>query len=616
MVFGKVQRHHTVSTNSGNRRNEDAIMNEASLKAAQAIFKKHSSVSTNEAPQEKQNPTPARPIRRAVTVNTSMRPASKANGKVSVVRALQVTHSPPNEEKNGPSLSARQAAARAQRESAIIESHLRLPENDSIFSFSRADNKGRLSRSNSGSGSIKSGTSQRSSSSASFEDIISKLQANSSSSAAAAAASLSKSYFASRSQDCFSMSNSSSEDLRSRVGRHSPVDPRATRANQATSRNVVSKTAPRRVPPPNADNSLGDAPSRHLNLNYTSQNKSEGLFSDSETSGYGLSDDYKQDSISLSPDPTSTSTPTEVDSKKMPYEALNKMPGQVKYQGTLPDLIPNHRRDKKRGKIRSVFYRKRRSTGSEQNRSDVFHNNDFALVKTGQPVRFRTTMRKSSNDQPDSPARSSDESDQYESSSEGEQFDNQKKKIKKGHKSRIRKRIKKASGHNHVDKRSFNEDKPWKHHIDVGFVTQPERKRYEAMWVTNRNCYLSLLSWWNPETTTVPEDGLILNLVVYDIWSRSNLPQDKLAAIYDMVDIRKDGTLSRASFLVGMWLVDQSLYGRKLPTKIEKRVWDSVDRYVINVPQDPQIGQEKKTSPNLIKDEIKTLKNDLKRVQL
>lgn len=71
----------------------------------------------------------------------------------------------------------------------------------------------------------------------------------------------------------------------------------------------------------------------------------------------------------------------------------------------------------------------------------------------------------------------------------------------------------------------------------------------------------------------LPEEGLILNLVVFEIWKRSYLNNELLCQIYNMVDTRKDGTLTRQSFLVGMWLVDQCLYGRKLPKELNKNVW-------------------------------------------
>lgn len=177
--------------------------------------------------------------------------------------------------------------------------------------------------------------------------------------------------------------------------------------------------------------------------------------------------------------------------------------------------------------------------------------------------------------------------------------------------------------HHSSSRKKFNEDKPWKSHKDLDFLTERERKRYEAMWVSNRFRYLNLLSWWPSETSTgadndededsvsktnipveLPEEGLILNLVVQQIWCRSNLPNNLLADIYDRVDTRQDGTLDRRSFVVGMWLVDQCLYGRKLPNMVDQKVWESADRYMVTVTQKARRRQ--------LKEEIRNIKRENK----
>ncbi|KAL3234456.1 Increased rDNA silencing protein 4 [Nakaseomyces bracarensis] len=196
---------------------------------------------------------------------------------------------------------------------------------------------------------------------------------------------------------------------------------------------------------------------------------------------------------------------------------------------------------------------------------------------------------------------------------------------------------------NNKNNRRFDEDKPWKSHKDVGFITEPERKRYEAMWVSNRYLYLNLLPWWpkdevenevdevdssitapsapcdseEDEVTklllSLPNDGLMLNLVAKDIWERSNLPNDLLRQIYNMVDTRKDGTLNRESFLVGMWLVDQCLYGRKLPQEVDPKVWASVDKWVLNVVNSTMMtALEKKQKKKMMKRELKNIKKEQK----
>lgn len=256
-------------------------------------------------------------------------------------------------------------------------------------------------------------------------------------------------------------------------------------------------------------------------------------------------------------------------------------------------------------------------------------------------------------------------------------------------------------------KRSFNEDKPWKHHVDAVKLTDSERKRYEGMWAANRGSHIPYLF---PEEVDDSEDeedeeddededehemdeefesdadddteygdgesdldsiaddellrsgtdsdqkssvpgssgeskastaldvsdqstidgsktaaipsaattiaaprpsleakhtssstavmaataarGLIdendpmqsiHGFVVRDLWRRSRLSEDTLSRIWDLVDRRHDGCLDREGFLVGMWLVDQCLYGRKLPPKIDDTLWSSVGRLNVRI---------------------------------
>lgn len=75
----------------------------------------------------------------------------------------------------------------------------------------------------------------------------------------------------------------------------------------------------------------------------------------------------------------------------------------------------------------------------------------------------------------------------------------------------------------------------------------------------------------------------IHGLVVRELWRRSRLADDTLRQIWDLVDRRHDGCLDRESFLVGMWLVDQCLYGRKLPPKIDDTLWSSVGRLNVRI---------------------------------
>ena len=102
-------------------------------------------------------------------------------------------------------------------------------------------------------------------------------------------------------------------------------------------------------------------------------------------------------------------------------------------------------------------------------------------------------------------------------------------------------------------------------------ITEAERKRYEGVWAANKGLYIP--------SNASPEE--VQNLVVRDIWSRSRLPPQKLAMIWDLVVDASDddvdtGRLAREQFVVGMWLIDQSLKGRNLPNSVSASVWASV----------------------------------------
>jgi hypothetical protein len=169
----------------------------------------------------------------------------------------------------------------------------------------------------------------------------------------------------------------------------------------------------------------------------------------------------------------------------------------------------------------------------------------------------------------------------------------------------------------------FNENKPWKNHRDLNYLTEQERRRYEGLWVSNRGSYVDSVvvklagvnydkeqnSKLNEEEETslraarlsskvmsgyddrenlhnlksASIDQLIHGVVVKRIWKRSRLPNQTLKLIWNLVDFRKDGTLNKVEFLVGMWLIDQCLYGRKLPKKVEDSVWESISSIGVNV---------------------------------
>ncbi|CAR30432.1 KLTH0H09636p [Lachancea thermotolerans CBS 6340] len=639
--------------------NEDLLSSDASLKAAQAIFKKHSFSSEDGRPDGLAAPSVQPRHKTGNTTRPHPSKALKKRPRAAPKPSMASQTAAPSKQvaQVANSAAACAAAATAQKTTWTIEPQGK-PKNKVAQYFTPNQLKPPVtysaSRSNSRSGSIRSRSSSKSDD---FADIVAQLQGNHDAAQSQRSARVgSVSPRANASSDSIASSHMSSDEMAQAHainGSNGPpllssISPRHSVAGKGYSdfhssevennsikpsetptflnaRGVSTRTLPDRRSPPRVylkDTDAENASTSSLQSSAFSglPNGGAEVLSEPEYAEYGVSPntntnpyrhDYPRSSIDQS------SGTMDLNSDRLSYETLSKMPVQVKYHGTLPDLIPNHKREKKRGRLSSLFGRKHKIEEADGSQTDLIQQNDVAVVKATQPTRLKTTMRAQSEDQAVSSANES--SDEYESGSEDEFGTADKKKKPRRRRVHIRRQIKKASGHHNSSDKSFNEDKPWKSHIDIGFVTQAERKRYEGMWVTNRNCYLELLPWWQTsgeQQVYVPDEGLILNLVVLDIWSRSNLPQDKLASIYDMVDFRKDGTLERKSFIVGMWLVDQSLYGRKLPAKIEPRVWESVDKYVVNVPSEAQVGFSHKDKQRQIKQEIKSLKKDLKRVQL
>ncbi|KAF2851751.1 hypothetical protein T440DRAFT_467533 [Plenodomus tracheiphilus IPT5] len=104
-------------------------------------------------------------------------------------------------------------------------------------------------------------------------------------------------------------------------------------------------------------------------------------------------------------------------------------------------------------------------------------------------------------------------------------------------------------------------------------ITERERKRYEGVWAANKGLYLPSAQ----ERPLLDDDPSldVLNLLVREIWTRSRLPTHVLEEVWDLVDGRGVGRLTRLEFVVGLWLIDQRLKGRKLPVKISESVWQS-----------------------------------------
>ncbi|KEF55752.1 uncharacterized protein A1O9_08503 [Exophiala aquamarina CBS 119918] len=106
-------------------------------------------------------------------------------------------------------------------------------------------------------------------------------------------------------------------------------------------------------------------------------------------------------------------------------------------------------------------------------------------------------------------------------------------------------------------------------------VTERERKRYEGVWAGNRGVLI------DRDLEYLEFDGandLVVNVVVKDIWERSRLPSDVLEEVWELVASAGAKALSREEFVVGLWLIDQRLKGRKLPVKVSASVWSSVRR--------------------------------------
>ncbi|KAF2024635.1 hypothetical protein EK21DRAFT_117613 [Setomelanomma holmii] len=160
--------------------------------------------------------------------------------------------------------------------------------------------------------------------------------------------------------------------------------------------------------------------------------------------------------------------------------------------------------------------------------------------------KLRTTMRKE-------PSSSEDEDDEV------------KRYKKKGT------RIMGIKARKHPNKHHEATRKRWRDQI-----TERERKRYEGVWAANKGMHLPNVST-SPTRAPLEDDPSqdVLNLVTQEIWLRSRLPVHVLEEVWDLVDSRAIGRLKRDGFVVGLWLIDQRLKGRKLPVKVSESVWTS-----------------------------------------
>lgn len=135
--------------------------------------------------------------------------------------------------------------------------------------------------------------------------------------------------------------------------------------------------------------------------------------------------------------------------------------------------------------------------------------------------------------------------------------------------------------HKHPHKHHEGDRKRWRQEI-----TEKERKRYEGVWASNKGLFIppghGKTSSPKVAEKWPPPNECVLNLVVREIWCRSRLPTAVLGKVWDLVDHRQIGLLTKEEFVVGMWLIDQQLKGHKLPVKVPESVWDSV-RYVTGI---------------------------------
>lgn len=120
----------------------------------------------------------------------------------------------------------------------------------------------------------------------------------------------------------------------------------------------------------------------------------------------------------------------------------------------------------------------------------------------------------------------------------------------------------------HPNKHHEGQRKRWRDQI-----TERERKRYEGVWAANKGALLPASNSNYPPDDDPSMD--VLSLVVKEIWTRSRLPTHVLEEVWALVDGRGVGRLTRTEFVVGLWLVDQRLKGRKLPTRVSDSVWTS-----------------------------------------
>ena len=123
----------------------------------------------------------------------------------------------------------------------------------------------------------------------------------------------------------------------------------------------------------------------------------------------------------------------------------------------------------------------------------------------------------------------------------------------------------------HPHKHHEGDRKRWRDEI-----TDRERKRYEGVWAANRGLHIAFTDDELQSAAAIEAArNCVLGLVVRDLWCRSRLHGNVLEEVWDLVDRERVGRLNKDEFIVGLWLVDQRLRGRKLPIKVSASVWRS-----------------------------------------
>ncbi|TGO55546.1 hypothetical protein BOTNAR_0242g00120 [Botryotinia narcissicola] len=142
-----------------------------------------------------------------------------------------------------------------------------------------------------------------------------------------------------------------------------------------------------------------------------------------------------------------------------------------------------------------------------------------------------------------------------------------------------RRRAKKHLVKKHPNKHDEGNRKRWRDEI-----TEKERKRYEALWASNKGLFPYTVDHRGEMVEIEGAADTVPGLVVKDLWERSRLGGDVLEEVWELVHgkgywgrdkEKRYGRLERDEFVVGLWLIDQRLKGRKLPARVNHSIWVS-----------------------------------------